>query len=226
MAPDAEEPQPERRFCALGSHRLRTPSRTISNETLRAFAKLLNENIDHESLVCKECYGHLFSLYMRKINNARKHLAKKMADSVSDVSSSQRADSSSDPSAIMPVPQGRIMLPSRLSSILDVSSTSGVATGRYDHNSSQSSDGRPTTSAAAAKKRQRSGRDDNMAPPPQRPRPSPSISSDDYDPNSNLSLNAVNGTRLPNIQPIPKRRPTLHLNKESMDIYLAGTTGG
>ncbi|XP_016995523.2 uncharacterized protein HipHop [Drosophila takahashii] len=223
MAPDAEEPQPERRFCALGSHRLRTPCRTIGNETLRSFAKLLNENIDHESLVCKECYGHLFDLYMRKVNNAKRHLAKKMADSVSDVSSSQPADSSSDPSAIMPVPQGRLLLSSNLSSIADVSSTSG----RYDHNSSHSSDGRPTTSAAAAKKRRRSGeRDDNLAPPPQRPRSSPSTSSDDYDPNSNLSLNAVNGTRLPHIQPIPRRRPTLHLNKESMDIYLAGTTGG
>ncbi|XP_011179451.2 uncharacterized protein LOC105210296 [Zeugodacus cucurbitae] len=45
---------------------------------------------------------------------------------------------------------------------------------------------------------------------------------DDYQP----SLNALNGTRLPHIQPIPKRRHFQHAIPTVQDIYMQGITGG
>uniref|UniRef100_A0A1B0G2H9 Uncharacterized protein n=1 Tax=Glossina morsitans morsitans TaxID=37546 RepID=A0A1B0G2H9_GLOMM len=53
-----------------------------------------------------------------------------------------------------------------------------------------------------------------------------STSCDDDDDEEYLSLNVLKESRLPNIQPIPKRKPFDHPDKNVMDIYLQGLHGG
>ncbi|XP_037951853.1 uncharacterized protein LOC119682474 [Teleopsis dalmanni] len=43
---------------------------------------------------------------------------------------------------------------------------------------------------------------------------------------SSLSLNALNGTRRPDYQPIPRRREIQHRDPNIQNIYLSGITGG
>ncbi|XP_052844621.1 uncharacterized protein LOC128257589 [Drosophila gunungcola] len=232
-AAGAAQSPTEMRFCGLGTHKLRTPYRKLTNPYLLRFAKKLSSELIEGSLLCRSCYSSLVRLYNVKNDHAKQHALNREAESISDASSSQRVNSSQDSgSAVSVIPAGRSKstLPECIDQPLirsDTSSENPTA-----DLSISSSDDRPTTSAAAAKKRQRQAEKTHKAPSPKRPRPvlvSPSTDtsiSDDYDANSNLSLNAVNGTRLPHIQPIPKRRQVVHPNKKAMDIYLAGTTGG
>ncbi|XP_041564057.1 uncharacterized protein LOC108135488 [Drosophila elegans] len=234
-AAGAAQSPTEMRFCGLGNHKLRTPYRKLTNPYLLRFAKKLSSELMEGSLLCRTCYSSLVRFYNVKNDHAKQHALNREAESISDVSSSQRINSSQDSGSavsVIPAEGSKSNLPDGIDQPLiwsDTSSENPTA-----DVSIPSSDDRPTTSAAAAKKRQRQAENIHKAPSPKRSRPvlvSPNTDtdtsiSDDYDANSNLSLNAVNGTRLPHIQPIPKRRQVVHPNKKAMDIYLAGTTGG
>ncbi|KAH8297811.1 hypothetical protein KR054_010843 [Drosophila jambulina] len=187
-----------RRYCAIAHHLLKTPNHKLTEPHEVKFAKRINQEIRVGSFMCLSCYENMMRLYRVKMANARRHQQRReeSGKSLSDVSNSQEMESSSDGSVIK----------------CCVSPTpSGSST--TTHN------GLIANTSPAAKRR---------PPPSWAPSPAATTSyiSDDDDANSNLSLNAVNGTRLPHIQPIPKRREFFHINKTAMDIYLAGLTGG
>ncbi|KAH8373475.1 hypothetical protein KR009_010544 [Drosophila setifemur] len=207
MPPDSRENTPTRRrqFCGLGNHHLKTPNRALTDRNLLDFARKINPEVREGTLICLECFQMLKKIFGIKVGNARR--LKKQADSISDASSSQQQSallSSLVPSAVTSTVTLR-----RNPSPPSPASTSS----NYDRPLSADKEVRQETKPQGA------------APPSTSPDSSHPVSDDD-DPNSNLSLNAVNGTRLPHIQPIPRRRQTVHLNKQAMDIYLAGTTGG
>ncbi|XP_016986880.1 uncharacterized protein LOC108049963 [Drosophila rhopaloa] len=192
-----EQPPVERRWCGLGNHKLRTPFRILRNPDLIKFGQRINPELISQPL-CLSCYQNLVKLYNFKNNNAKRHLERKRLAALIASESSSLTSSQSD------------------------GSTAGGSTVAPRVPLSSSEDDGPTTSAAAAAKRARREQQGAESEPSE----NTSYFSDADDPNSNLSLNAVNGTRLPHIQPIPRRRQFVHLNKEAMDIYLAGTTGG
>ncbi|KAH8252177.1 uncharacterized protein [Drosophila bipectinata] len=226
MAPNSQDETPAKGkqvYCGLGNHKLQTPNKALRNRVLLSFARKINPEIREGTLLCLKCYIGLEKIFHNKLRSKRQHEMKKNAtgSSISDVSNSQSIQTSSSEgsstTAVRAIAQ----------QVINQSSESSAAPVRSPE-SSQSSD-RPTTSAAAAARRKRKSDErgepqfSNLA---KRTRPLPDPTDSDDDPNSNLSLNAVNGTRLPHIQPIPKRRQTVILNKAAMDIYLAGTTGG
>ncbi|EDV39945.2 uncharacterized protein Dana_GF10272 [Drosophila ananassae] len=239
MPPNSQEETPAKGkqvYCGLGNHKLQTPNKALRNRVLLSFAKKINPEIREGTLLCLKCYIGLEKIFHNKLRSKRQHEVKKNAtgSSISDVSNSQSIQTSSSEgsstAAVRAIAQ-QVITGSSESSVVAVPSPSPE--------SSRSSD-RPTTSAAAAARRKRKSdeqaaaarrkrKSDEQAAAgntSKRSRPPPDPTDSDDDPNSNLSLNAVNGTRLPHIQPIPKRRPTIILNKAVMDIYLAGTTGG
>lgn len=185
-----------RRYCGLGDHFLNPPYKTIQDEKMRNFAKKLNPELRSTTLICGVCYETLRQIFRVKLRNAVEHKKRKLA--LGNTNSVSDISSSQQPSS----QSSSRNLPAYAASSI-VSSTSTTS-------SSEDS-----TSSSA--KRRRVEPDSAQAPH------STNIDDDDE---PLLSLNAVNGTRLPNIQPIPRRRQFVTLNKTAMDIYLAGTTGG
>ncbi|KAI8033087.1 uncharacterized protein LOC128265987 [Drosophila gunungcola] len=192
-----ETPHVERRWCGLGNHKLRTPYRVLRNPHLLKFGQRINSELRSQPL-CLSCYRALERLYNLKNNNAKMHAERRRRAAAANSSTLTSTETKGSSSTV---------------NAANVPPSSGR---------SSSQDGGPTTSAAAAAKRARTQLE---APVASESTETP-FDDDDDDPNSNLSLNAVNGTRLPHIQPIPRRRQFVHLNKKAMDIYLAGTTGG
>ncbi|XP_016951352.1 uncharacterized protein LOC108025390 [Drosophila biarmipes] len=200
----------EHRMCGLGNHRLRTPYRVIKNPHLIKFGRHINSELRSQPL-CLSCYKDLIRLYNFKNSNAKRHLEERKRDaSISTLTGSQASEATFGSSTGV----------STLTASEDGAPTRRISGEEGPNPRDSSEDEGPTTSAAAAAKRAK------RQLPAASSSESASLSDDDDDPNSNLSLNAVNGSRLPHIQPIPKRRQFIHLNKEAMDIYLAGTTGG
>ncbi|KAH8339136.1 hypothetical protein KR074_005272 [Drosophila pseudoananassae] len=228
MAPNSQEETPAKGkqvYCGLGNHKLQTPNKALRNRVLLSFARKINPEIREGTLLCLKCYIGLEKIFHNKLRSKRQHEMKKNAtgSTISDVSNSQSIQlSSSEGSSTTAVR-------ATAQQVITHSSEGSAAAVRSPSPESSRSSDRPTTSAAAAARRKR--KSDEQGTPQfsnlaKRTRPLPDPNDSDDDPNSNLSLNAVNGTRLPHIQPIPKRRQTVILNKAAMDIYLAGTTGG
>ncbi|EDW40456.1 GL24882 [Drosophila persimilis] len=213
----------ERRYCGLGNHLLKTPNTTIKDSNMRHFALNINPELRRDTPLCMDCYKTLGKIYRFKLKHAIQHRQKQQAESISDVSSSQRQDLLTSSSEVTSMTSSTII--NRLATATATAAKPPTPVPvRTPSPSSDSDDNMPTTSAAAAGKRKRSHPMPEAQPVAQASHRY-SVSDDD-DANSDLSLNAVNGTRLPHIQPIPKRRQVVHLNKTAMDIYLAGTTGG
>ncbi|KAH8262324.1 hypothetical protein KR038_004689, partial [Drosophila bunnanda] len=204
-----EMPPGPRMRCAIAPHRLKHPNRILNNPHLFKLALLINSEIRIGAPMCTDCYESLKKLYLMKMTNARKHRKRREA---SKNSISETSDIVMEPSANIiceAIGSQEMSLaepPSNLSIVTppQTSRMPTITVSSPSQGSSNSKDDRAISNTAA----------------------NTSYDSDDDGPNSNLSLNAVNGTRLPHIQPIPKRRQFYTGNKKAMDIYLAGTTGG
>ncbi|XP_016982519.1 uncharacterized protein LOC108047008 [Drosophila rhopaloa] len=230
--PNDEPVQEELRFCGLAiNHKLRTPYTTITNPYLYKFAKKINDAILQDSPVCVSCYKKLVNLYNIKNRNAIKHKERRDREasfaSVSSVLGSSLDAESNNRSNVSFSGEDQSRngsqtfannIPSNVSSSGEDQSRNGSQTFANNIPSNVSSSGEDQSRNAL----QTSAKRNSFVPMAD----SSQYTDDDYDANSNLSLNAVNGTRLPHIQPIPKRRRFVAPNKEVMDIYLQGTTGG
>ncbi|XP_068155236.1 uncharacterized protein [Drosophila tropicalis] len=223
-----DQPVQAKRYCGLGNHELTAPYTTIEDSSTLKFAKRFNVEMRPSTLICSNCLEALKKVYKTKVRNAIRHLEqrkKTSGNSISDVSSSQKAGTSSETSqsqSLMrpPGPESNVNMRKRRVDE-EPSSTTTTTIDPRGHTASTSAAALALASLKAAGQQQQQQR----PPPTVAELMSQSSVTDTDDDEPLLSLNAVNGTRLPHIQPIPKRRQ-IQLTGPHLDLYLAGTTGG
>ncbi|XP_054085071.1 uncharacterized protein LOC105214413 [Zeugodacus cucurbitae] len=219
--------------CGLANHLLQEPSTKINDSRLTEFVRKRRKDFRPEVKVCKQCAEELVRIYNLKITRALElqRASREWSLNVSSVADVEDSNTSRQ-QRTFPTINISSSTTTRTTTgtdedntvnsrqqhtfpTINISSSTTTVDIEEQHSTSHSPlDEGPSTSAAAAARMKRkhqevgeahnAGNDDEYAPSP----------------------NAVNGTRLPHIQPIPKRRKFVHENPSVMAVYMAGLKGG
>ncbi|CAD7011808.1 uncharacterized protein LOC101461847 [Ceratitis capitata] len=200
------------------NHKLTEPSTIIKNPKLIEFIRHRRKDFRGEEPVCEKCAQEIKKLYMEKMRRAG--IAKQQKRSLELSSSITDIDETVTNRKLRVLHAGK-----KSTTTTTTATTAGLSQEQFTTSQSTLDEG-PSTSAAAASKLKRKLQKDKR-------RTRHIVADNDADVDTNddddefvPSPNALNGTRLPNIQPIPKRRKFVHANPDVLNIYMAGLTGG